>query len=315
MNNLPFIRRIISWLVYGSIVFFLVLYFNRHASEIGQIFTIIRFKWLAPLIMLLILKTFFQALLWSILMRTMGCHLPINYFLAIWHQSLAGKYVPGSIWMVAGRIYKLHQTGVSHKVASYSTALEQIVILGTGAFVVLLTPQIFDLACLPSSIGFVFVPFVIIILFPHLLGEIIWKIGIRRVDLRISSGPSPKAMALFFIGHTFCWIIGGICVLIMVRLFGTEPLGINMLNAPGIGAASFVVGYLSLLTPGGIGVREGVFAFLLSQFISLTTALLIAFSLRIWSILSDGIGILFAYLYFRFQHRKKSFKNTSPHSY
>lgn len=311
MNNLPFIRKIVSWLVYGSIVFFLILYFSRHASEIGQIFTNIRLKWLAPLIMLLILKTFFQALLWSILMRTMGCYLPLNYLLAVWHQSLIGKYVPGSIWMVVGRIYTLQQAGVSSKVAIYSTGLEQIVVLASGVLVVLLTPAIFELAHLPSSIGLVFAPFVMIILFPHLLGEIIWRIGIRRFDLRISSGPPPKAMALFFAGHTFCWFISGICVLIMVRLFGIEPLGINIVNAPSIAATGFVIGYLSLLTPSGIGVREGIFTFLLSLYIPLSTAILVAMSGRLWGLIAESIGIFGAFLYFCLNKKSVSFSKTA----
>lgn len=300
MNNRSFIRRAVSWLVYAAIAFFLIIYFYNHASEIVQILKSIRLEWLTPLILLVILRSLFQAFLWAILIRVMACHLHISYLLAVWHQSLAGKYIPGSIWMVAGRIYALQHAGVSTKMAGYSTGIEQIVSIGSAIFVVLLTPEVFELSKIPISVGLLFIPIIIvIILFPHLLGEIVWKIGIRRVDLRIPSGLSFKVMALYFAGHAASWVISGICVLAMLRLFGSEPLGINMLNAPGIAAASFAIGYLCLLTPGGIGVREGVFTFLLSQYIPLSVAILIAMSGRLWGLMADGIGVFGAFLYFR----------------
>lgn len=299
MNNRSFIRRAVSSIVYATIAFFLIIYFYNHASEIVQILKSIRFEWLTPLILLVILSGLFKAFLWAILMRVMGCHLPISYLLAVWHQSLAGKYIPGSIWMVAGRIYALQHAGVSTKIAGYSTGIEQIVSIGSAIFVVLLTPEVFELSQIPISVGLLFIPVIIIILFPHLLGEIMWKIGIRRLDLRIPSEPSLKVMVLYFAGHTAIWVISGICVLAMLRLFGSEPLGINILNASGIAAASFAIGYLCLLTPGGIGIREGVFTFLLSQYIPLSVAILIAMSGRLWGLMADGTGIFVAFLYFR----------------
>lgn len=299
MKNRP-VRRIISWLVYAAIAFFLIRYSYHHASELKTIITEIQLSWLAPLIVLIILKSLFQALLWTILMRATGCRLPVDYLLAVWHQSLAGKYVPGSIWMMVGRIHLLQQANVPIKLASYTTAFEQLVVFATAALLVIITPELFDVVHIPGWIGLAFLPLFIVILYPHFVGEITWKLGLRRFDLRISSPPAPKMIALYFTGHTFSWIVGGVCVLIMLRLFGAAPSGINMLNAPGISAASFAVGYASLLTPSGIGVREGVFTFLLSQHISLTGAILIAFSSRIWVVIADGVGILFGYLYFSF---------------
>ena len=308
------VHKTIQLIILGAIFAFLVSFIIGHISEVWEVIRGIQIKWVFPLITLFLLSHLVKAVSWARLIQSMGCNLRLSHLLAIWSYSLVGKYIPGSIWMVVGRIYQLRERGVSVKVATYSVSFEQIITLVSGLLVVLVTPEIYQILNLPLWIGLPFIPLTMIIFFPNILGEIVWKSGIRRIDLRLSPGLSLKMMLEFLFENLCAFIIVGIALLILLRLFNVAPSGINIFNASGINAASFVVGYLSLLTPSGIGVREGVFTLLLSQYIPLTQAVIIAFSLRIWIVVADGTGILAAYLYFHFQPKNKFLKNTAGYS-
>ena len=52
-------------------------------------------------------------------------------------------------------------------------------------------------------------------------------------------------------------------------------------------ALAWVVGFLSFLTPSGLGVREGTLAYLLSHHLSPVTATLVALLARIWFLLGE----------------------------
>lgn len=293
------IHKIIQWTILGAILAFFILFFIEHKYEVLEVLHRTQLKWLFPLITLFILSYIVKAVSWARVIQSMGCNLRLSQLLAIWHYSLVGKFIPGSIWMMVGRIYQLRKKGVSVKVATYSVSLEQIVTTVSGLIIVLITPEIYQILNLPLWIGLPFIPFTLIIFFPNLLGEVVWKSGIRRIDLRISQAPSFKTILELLLGNLCAFIIVGIAVLLLLKLFNVEASGINVYNASGINAASFVMGYLFLLTPSGIGIREGVFALLLSQYIPGAPAVIIAFSFRIWSIVVDGIGIIISYLYFR----------------
>ncbi|MBI5957020.1 MAG: hypothetical protein HY871_08465, partial [Chloroflexi bacterium] len=63
-------------------------------------------------------------------------------------------------------------------------------------------------------------------------------------------------------------------------------------------AASYVIGFLSLLTPSGLGVREGVMILLLAPAFSLPVATVISIVSRLWMISGElfgtGVALLFS---------------------
>ena len=55
-------------------------------------------------------------------------------------------------------------------------------------------------------------------------------------------------------------------------------------------AAAYVIGYLSLLTPGGLGVREGVMILLLAPLFPAPVPTIIALAARLWMIVAEVVG-------------------------
>ena len=52
----------------------------------------------------------------------------------------------------------------------------------------------------------------------------------------------------------------------------------------------FIVGFLALFAPGGIGVREATTVAILAPFLPLREALIAAVALRAWIVIFDGIN-------------------------
>jgi len=95
---------------------------------------------------------------------------------------------------------------------------------------------------------------------------------------------------LLFVFH---WSIYGLSGIALCFAFSN----FDGLTAVGIGCAfvaSWLIGFISLLTPGGIGVREGSMILLLTPLIGNSTAVLVAVLARVMWTVGDGGGALIA---------------------
>ena len=70
------------------------------------------------------------------------------------------------------------------------------------------------------------------------------------------------------------------------------------------------IGFLSLITPGGLGVREGILSLFLTTFLPSVTATLIALLSRLWIINTEVILAAIAWGYYCRQRRITKFQNT-----
>lgn len=92
----------------------------------------------------------------------------------------------------------------------------------------------------------------------------------------------------FFIScHVLLWGCQGLAFFLFIRSFfpvaWTEAAVLTACYA-----FAWIVGFLSFLTPGGLGVREGLLSLLLASYMPLSQATLVALFYRVW-ILSTEI--------------------------
>ncbi len=290
-------RRILGWSVIAILLVFLGKYIADASEEIGDMIFDMKVAWIPPLLLVLCVMNLVSAGLWASLVRSMEKRLSMARLTAIWHQPLLGKYIPGSIWVHVGRIYHLRQAGLSIKTAAYASAIEQMTVLASSAFVVALSPGLFLELGLPGWTGILVLPLLVASFLPDLVAHALWKLGFQSVDLRMEQRPSRFFLVVYLGGHVIRALLGGPYILLMLMIFGQATAGLDMLGLASIAAASFVIGYISLLTPGGIGVKEGILILLLSQYIPLPAAVVIAVSGRFWSFLVDLLGAGVATLY------------------
>lgn len=301
MTRMQDVRKIVSWAVIAILLGFLGWYVVDAGKELGDVILDMEVAWVPPLLLLLLAINLLSAGLWASLVRSMERDLSTARLIAIWHQSLLGKYIPGSIWVHVSRIYHLRQAGLSMKTAAYASAIEQVTVLAASAFVVILSPKLFLLLDLPGWTRLLLLPVLLMSVAPNLIATITWKLGIRVVDLRLAHVPARSFMVMYFGGQVIRALLGGGSIMLILLILGHSSSELNLFDLASIGAASFAVGYMSLLTPGGIGVKEGVLVFLLGQFIPLSVAVLVAISGRLWPLLVDGLGAVLGSLYLRWR--------------
>lgn len=247
-----------------------------------------------------------RCLLWQIIAKYLGHTIPFSHTAYFWSVSEIKRYVPGNIWSYLGRGVLFAQKGMSKRDLFLGFFLEaQILII---ASCVLALPAVFYLTemFLPK------VSFVIEVLASVglLMGvaAYIWQRKIllflpkkvHKLSDMLASPHSPHELS-----HICLWGIGvflffGLGYLASIYAFVSVMSPILLLS---LSVFAFIVGYLALLTPSGLGIREGVLIFGLSTFLSASEAISIALLGRILLTLAEVVALGITYVLYKNDER------------
>lgn len=236
---------------------------------------------------------------WRILMAGAGATLPFWRAARVWSVSNLWRYVPGKVWQIGAMSALAHRENVPPVAAAGAAVLSTVLNIATGLAIVLLLGwrwigQLSQDAP-PAAIALLIVGLLGLLALPHLtprLSALAARLAGRDVQLR---APPTWALALAVAGNMLSWALYGLAFMWLTQgVLGDLP------GAPwqyvAVFTASYVVGYLFLIVPGGIGPREAVMVELLIS-LSLATpkqAALIAVASRVWlTILEIVPGLLF----------------------
>ncbi len=193
---------------------------------------------------------------WVMVCRQRGVDIPRKTLYAVWFGSQLGRYIPGKVWLFAGRIGYLKARGYSLGKSASTLVLELLfstAAVGVMTFSVwLFHPDIADGRALRWALG---AAGAAVALLPLLtpLQKLVFRI--RGLDFR----PVPLRHALAVTGfYTLTWIVRGIALWLWFRGMGigeAEPARC-LAAAP----LSWLAGYIVVLVPGGLGVREAAAA-------------------------------------------------------
>ena len=201
---------------------------------------------------------------------------PRRVTLAIWAKSLLGRYVPGNILMLLGRVVLAHERGVPRRVTLGATAYEQILTIGVAALAAVLYVALY--AGEDRSAGLwllALVPLGLLFLHPRVFGPLTaW--ALRKAGRE----PLPRLIPMRHLLALLVWYalvatVLGIGIWLGVRAAAGPEAG----DGAEIGLAfllSFAVSMIAFIFPSGLGVREGAFALALAQ--NLPTGVAVALS-------------------------------------
>lgn len=199
-------------------------------------------------------------LTWRSALRMLGSEVGVMSALRGYFVGQLGKYVPGGVWAIMGRGEWARAEGVPGAVA-YSS-----VVLSMGS--AYLSALLVGVALLPFLLGdgvssdvpfvavLVLLPVGLLIIHPAVLR---WALdAVRRVTKRelILMIPSWRQSVSLVMRQLPSWILIGSANYLIAVAFGSVG---DIFNVVAATAVSWVVGFLALPVPGGLGVREGVF--------------------------------------------------------
>jgi len=219
---------------------------------------------------------------WRVMLTAWGERLDGWSAARIWTVSNLGKYLPGKVWAIAGMALMARQAGVSPAAATGSAVVLQVVSIGTGAAVAALTGAAALERARPGALLGLWVLVAAAVAGMTLL---LWPPVLRRL-LRLvlpdAAAVTPPLPAILFgaAANVVAWVGYGVALWLLARgLLPAAPLGVR--GAIAVFTASYLAGFLALIAPGGLGVREGLFILMLQGPIGLGAATALALASRV----------------------------------
>lgn len=233
--------------------------------------------------------------IWRFILSSLGGDLAWKRAAQVWFLSNIVRYIPGNIWQFLGMAELAADDGVSRITTFASIALHQA--LGTAAGIVLAAVY-FSVAGKGVFLAAIrpilwLVPLGLFFCHPRVLE---WTLNqllrlAKRPQIHVSL--TWRQIWLVLLGYLGVWLIMGIAFALLAA--SLTPLTSSLLPAlVATWAAAYVIGYLSLLTPSGLGVREGVMVLLLAPLLPAPAPTVIALAARLWMVVAEVIAATMA---------------------
>jgi len=220
---------------------------------------------------------------WRFMLASWGQELSGWTAARIWTVSSLGKYVPGKVWAIAGMALMAQQAGVAAWAATGSAVVLQVLAIGTGAAIVGLTGAVALEAAHPGArlaLG------VLVLASAVGVGLVLWPPVVRRllraarVPAEAVMAPKPEGVIAGIVLNAIAWVGYGTSLWLLAR--GILPATrLELPRAVAVFTASYLAGFLALLAPGGLGVREGLFILTLQQPLGIAAATALALASRL----------------------------------
>lgn len=219
---------------------------------------------------------------WQELMRALGSS--ISFAQSTWMIATTqiAKYVPGRIWYMVGRVYVGKKEKIQSESLAVSMVLETCLLLITSSIIFLISSMLSG-TCKVGNIlaSLILLIIAIIIINPRVLNWItnfVLRI-LKRPGVKIT--PSYTQMLKLSIYYFGLWIAQIVGLYFLVNSIYQFPIS-SIFTLAGAHTLSWIIGFVVLFAPSGLGVREGVMTVLLSSILPTPLAIAVSFISRIW---------------------------------
>lgn len=201
----------------------------------------------------------------------------------IWFVSNLGRYVPGKIWQIGAMGLMAQERGISPVTAAGSAVVVNIVSVIAGVGVVVATGGRVLARYAGETAALAAVLVTALLILP--VGATLTLRLYRRLtgrELNIGTLP-PRALVVALAGTSVAWLLYGVAFRWFTIGVGTSATA-GLASYTAAYTFSYLLGYLVLLAPGGIGVREGALVASMTQLglASVGEATLVAVTSRLW---------------------------------
>lgn len=273
--------RWLRWLERAAafvVLVFLAGYLARHWSEVTS------HPWTIDWSRLALASAFVPVaysgfvIVWRRILLRLGGRLGIVDAHRIWYLGNLGRYVPGKVLQLAGTAYLARAKGVSPVLSVSASLTAQVLVLGSGLVVAAATlPEL----GIPWPVGLAAAALVLAVVLTRAL-DATYRFALRVIGRSeyYQTLPAGEKLALLIV-DLGAWLVLGTGFWLFVRSLAPIEAA-ALVPMIGICAAGYVGGYLAVFVPGGLGVREGIYALLLGAYVSPSVAVAIAVFARLW---------------------------------
>jgi hypothetical protein len=249
---------------------------------------------------------------WGSILRAISIRIPARTSYWIFILSNLGRYLPGRVWQVGAAAYLARTVGLNPGEIGASMIVYQLFLLPVGAMLSLSGE---------SVQGVVQGPWLNLLLWagclamaaaacwPHVL--LAW---IRPLTHRLGTSPERWRMEWSRKGAVLVQCaVGWVLLSLSFALLVISVTSLGWRDVPELSQVfltSYIVGFVSLVTPGGLGIREGIMTLMLTPLAGAGPAAALAILSRLWVTVTEVIALLPAWWWYR----RDSLRTQAPSS-
>jgi hypothetical protein len=265
---LPLVKRAWVVVIFGGVL----LYLARNASQVAEHLRLISLPRIGAAAFLLLVSKLLLVELSRRSVTLVGRSVPYRRMFYINALSQLAKYLPGGVWHFAGRAAYYRADAIPLAQTLQAMIAENLWLVGAAGFVGLASLSLWVLDGLRVA--------VVLVGLAALWAAALW--GIRRWR----GVPAHwREIAAGFMLQGSAWVLIGASLWVMLP---DAPLAL------GVSAfcLSWVIGYVTIVAPGGLGVREAILTALLADALSADAALVYAGVNRLlWVTVEVALGL------------------------
>lgn len=232
----------------------------------------------------------FNTLSWRAVMRSVGLEAPLREASGVFLVSQAGKYVPGAVWPVVAQTEFARAHGVSRARAMTGS----LVAMAVGVVMAAVVGAVGLVAFAPGSLAAYWWALVLAVALAAALAPPVLRrlLALAMRVLRRSGEPvaiAPVALAASAAWSALNWAALGAHAWLLLRALGGADANLGI--ATGAFALAWLVGFVVVLAPAGVGPREAALSVMLASVATGPQALALALLSRFAMTLADAIGL------------------------
>jgi glycosyltransferase 2 family protein len=290
-------------------VLFIVLLLRSQWAELSQHTWRLNPLWLAVSALFMLAAWALEIQIWRQLLAVVGARLPYWPAVRIWFLSAILRYVPGNIWQPLSMTLQCQRRGIAPEATLTSVAFYQILILLAASPIAavyfgltgnwgLLTGLLQAWTPLLVAVGLA--PVVMFVVRPSWLIEVVNWVLAKFNRPALVAGLTRGSAALVLVLAIADWLLWGASFAALTFALQDFTLAEMVRLAPDLVAAyaiAYTIGFVSLITPSGIGVREGALYVLLAPLLGGGVVTIAAIAMRVWitvgELLAAGACLIF----------------------
>ena len=290
------IQAIFVILVFGFLGGSLISNWNRLDIDLSHI----NYVFIALSLLFFSLAWVAAALSWGYIIKKLEQSLDYSSAIKLWTWSQSARYIPGSVWQVVGRVYMGEKKGLGKGKTLASIAIETSNLIISSLIVFALSLPFWPtLEGFKSYYPFLFGGFMVFGFLHPKVFNTTTNFFVRRLD----KGEKDHSYAFseiitMLVPYLGVWLIFGLGFFFLI--LSLKEVGLAYVAiATGTFALSWVVGFLFVIAPGGLGAREVALVYFLGFFVSNPLAVLFAVLSRVLMIIGEVLILGISALYRR----------------
>lgn len=307
--NKQILSKLVSGFFYFAFAVFILIYMRRLDFEtIKDVEISYGFIFLSMIFSLA--NRFFNSYVWMKILENLGAKVnnysELNY---VYAKAWLGRYVPGKVTWILGKIYFASKHGISKKKLGVSSVFEGGLQVLTGflfgSILLFITNGLYLIHPKLQLFLMVFTFLICFLLIPAVFNKIMklmyWVLKKKSIEQEhmIDWKLILRSLLFFSVSMT----IGGISYFLLTQAI--FPLSLVKLPYY-IGAINIAssIGIASIIAPSGIGVKEGILILFFNEIMPKDIVVVVTIFSRIWGLIMDLMFFIISY--FLSEFRKES---------